>query len=62
MTGRRKMRFLVVGAGMSGILAAVRLREAGHQDVTVLGGADRRRGTRRTGAHPAPDRRATRFD
>ena len=52
MTGRRKMRFLVVGAGMSGILAAIRLREAGHEDVTVLEKADRLGGTWRENRYP----------
>ena len=30
------LRFVVIGAGMSGMLAAIKLREAGHRRVTVL--------------------------
>jgi cation diffusion facilitator CzcD-associated flavoprotein CzcO len=29
------MRFVVIGAGMAGILAAIRLRDAGYDDVVV---------------------------
>jgi cation diffusion facilitator CzcD-associated flavoprotein CzcO len=32
----RDLRFVVLGAGMSGILAAIRLREAGYDRVTIL--------------------------
>ena len=41
-----QLRFLVVGAGMSGILAAVKLRESGFDDVVVLEKADRLGGAR----------------
>ena len=48
----RKLRFLVIGAGMSGILAAIKLREAGHDDVVVLEKADRLGGTWRDNRYP----------
>lgn len=32
----RDLRFVVIGAGMSGILAGIRLREAGYDKVTIL--------------------------
>jgi len=31
----RELRFAVIGAGMAGILSAIKLREAGYTDVTV---------------------------
>ena len=48
----RKLRFLVIGAGMSGILAAIKLREAGHEDVVVLEKANRLGGTWRENRYP----------
>ena len=32
----RDLRFVVIGAGMSGILAGIRLREAGYEKVAIL--------------------------
>lgn len=32
----RKLRFVVIGAGMSGLLAGIRLRESGYDQVTIL--------------------------
>lgn len=46
-----KPRSAVIGAGMSGILAAIRLREAGH-DVVVFEKADRVGGTWRENTYP----------
>ncbi|MBM4266740.1 MAG: NAD(P)/FAD-dependent oxidoreductase [Deltaproteobacteria bacterium] len=46
------MRFVVIGAGMSGILAAIRLREAGYDDVVVYEKADRPGGTWRENTYP----------
>ena len=45
------MRFAVIGAGMSGILAAIKLREAGY-DVVVYEKADRLGGTWRENTYP----------
>ena len=46
------MRFVVIGAGMAGILAAIRLREAGYDDVVVYEKADRPGGTWRENTYP----------
>jgi cation diffusion facilitator CzcD-associated flavoprotein CzcO len=46
------MRFVVVGAGMAGVLAAIKLREAGFTDVTVYEKADRLGGTWRENTYP----------
>lgn len=46
------MRFVVIGAGMAGILAAIRLREAGYEDVVVYEKADRVGGTWRENTYP----------
>src|SRR6185369_6165118 len=49
---RTPFRFAVVGAGMAGILAAIRLREAGYDDVVVYEKADRLGGTWRENTYP----------
>ena len=46
------MRILVIGAGMSGILAAIKLREAGYQNFVVYEKADRLGGTWRDNTYP----------
>ncbi|EUA22596.1 flavin containing amine oxidoreductase family protein [Mycobacterium xenopi 4042] len=46
------MRFVIIGAGMAGILAAIKLREAGFSDVTVYEKADRLGGTWRENTYP----------
>src|SRR5262249_49897895 len=46
------LRFAVLGAGMPGILAALRLREAGYDDVVVYEKADRLGGTWRENTYP----------
>jgi len=46
------MRFVVIGAGMAGILAVIRLRRAGHDDVVVYEKADRVGGTWRENTYP----------
>jgi cation diffusion facilitator CzcD-associated flavoprotein CzcO len=51
MLERREPRFAVIGAGMSGILAAVRLKQAG-LDFTVFEKADRVGGTWRENTYP----------
>ena len=48
----RPLRFAIVGAGMAGIMAAVRLREAGLGDFTVYEKADRLGGTWRDNTYP----------
>jgi len=45
-------RFAVIGAGMSGILSAIKLREAGYEDFTVYEKADRLGGTWRENTYP----------
>lgn len=42
---RSGLRFLVIGGGMSGILSAIKLREAGHHDFAIYEKADRLGGT-----------------
>jgi cation diffusion facilitator CzcD-associated flavoprotein CzcO len=46
------VRFVVIGAGMAGVLAAIKLREAGFGDVTVYEKADRLGGTWRENTYP----------
>jgi cation diffusion facilitator CzcD-associated flavoprotein CzcO len=48
----RDLRFVVIGAGMSGMLAAIKLREAGHRHVTVLEKAHTVGGTWRENRYP----------
>ena len=50
--GAGPLRFAVVGGGMAGILAAVRLREAGFTDIVVYEKADRLGGTWRENTYP----------
>ena len=49
---RRPLRFAIVGAGMSGIQAAIKLHEAGYRDVTIYEKADRLGGTWRENTYP----------
>lgn len=49
---KKPLRFIVIGAGMSGILAAIKLREAGHEDVAVYEKAGRIGGTWRENHYP----------
>jgi cation diffusion facilitator CzcD-associated flavoprotein CzcO len=46
------LRFVVVGAGMAGLLSAIKLREAGFTDITVYEKADRLGGTWRENTYP----------
>jgi cation diffusion facilitator CzcD-associated flavoprotein CzcO len=48
----RPLRFAVIGAGMAGILSAIKLREAGYHDFTVYEKADRLGGTWRENTYP----------
>jgi cation diffusion facilitator CzcD-associated flavoprotein CzcO len=52
MTGSRPLRFAIVGAGMAGILSAIKLREAGYDDFTVYEKADSLGGTWRDNTYP----------
>jgi len=45
-------RFLIIGAGMSGILSAIKLREAGFHDLEIYEKADRLGGTWRENTYP----------
>jgi cation diffusion facilitator CzcD-associated flavoprotein CzcO len=48
----RALRFAIIGAGMSGILAAIKLREAGYHDFTLYEKAARPGGTWRENTYP----------
>jgi len=48
----RHLRFAVIGAGMAGILAAIRLREAGFDDIVVYEKGDGFGGTWRENSYP----------
>jgi len=49
---RSDLRFIVIGAGMSGILSAIKLREAGLGDFVIYEKADRLGGTWRENTYP----------
>jgi len=51
-TQRRDLRFIIIGAGMSGILAGIRLSEAGYDDWVIYEKADRLGGTWRENRYP----------
>src|SRR6266480_6029752 len=48
----RALRFAIIGAGMAGILSAIKLRENGYTDFTVYEKADRVGGTWRENTYP----------
>lgn len=48
----RQLRVAIVGAGLSGIMAAIRLRQTGHQDVVIYEKAARLGGTWRDNSYP----------
>ena len=50
-SAERKPTFAIIGAGMSGLLAAIKLREAGYE-ITVFEKADRVGGTWRENNYP----------
>lgn len=50
--GSRSLRVAIIGAGMSGILAAIRLRETGVRDISIFEKADRLGGTWRDNTYP----------
>ncbi len=49
---RRPLRFVIVGAGMAGILSAIKLQEAGYDSIVVYEKADRLGGTWRDNTYP----------
>jgi cation diffusion facilitator CzcD-associated flavoprotein CzcO len=51
-SARSDLRVVVIGAGMAGILAAIKLREAGFDDVVIYEKADRLGGTWRENTYP----------
>jgi cation diffusion facilitator CzcD-associated flavoprotein CzcO len=52
VSNHRALRFAVIGAGMAGILATIRLRELAYDDVTVFEKGDRVGGTWRENTYP----------
>lgn len=52
MTKQRDLRVIVIGAGMSGILSAIKLRERGITDLAIYEKADRLGGTWRENTYP----------
>lgn len=52
MANERQVRIAIIGAGMSGILAAIKLHEAGYDDFTIYEKADRLGGTWRENTYP----------
>ncbi len=49
---RKDLRVVVIGAGMAGILAGIKLKEAGYSDITIYEKADRIGGTWRENTYP----------
>jgi len=49
---KRELRFAIIGGGMAGLLAAIRLRETGHRQVVLYEKADRIGGTWRENTYP----------
>src|SRR5262245_26489862 len=49
---RRPLRAVIIGAGMAGILSAIKLREAGLDDVTIYEKGERVGGTWRENTYP----------
>jgi cation diffusion facilitator CzcD-associated flavoprotein CzcO len=52
MGSERPLRFVIIGAGMSGILSAIKLQEAGFEDFTLYEKAERLGGTWRENTYP----------
>lgn len=48
----RQLRIVIIGAGMAGILSAIKLREAGYDDFVIYEKADRLGGTWRENTYP----------
>ncbi len=52
MAEPRRLRFVVIGAGMAGVLSAIKLREAGHDDFTIYEKGESVGGTWRENSYP----------
>lgn len=52
MNNKNQHRYVIIGAGMAGILAAIKLREAGKHNVRIYEKADRIGGTWRDNSYP----------
>ena len=52
MSGQRDLRFAIIGAGMSGILTAIKLHEAGFTNYTIYEKTERLGGTWRENTYP----------
>jgi len=49
---KRPLRFIIIGAGLSGIMAAIKLEAAGYPDIVIYEKADRPGGTWRDNTYP----------
>jgi cation diffusion facilitator CzcD-associated flavoprotein CzcO len=49
---QRPLRFIIIGAGLSGIMAAIKLEAAGHRDITIFEKATKPGGTWRDNTYP----------
>jgi len=52
MSDQRNLRFVIIGAGMAGVLSAIKLREAGCDDWTLYEKGDCVGGTWRENTYP----------
>jgi cation diffusion facilitator CzcD-associated flavoprotein CzcO len=48
----RPLRFIIIGAGLSGVMSAIKLQQAGYNDIVVYEKADRLGGTWRDNTYP----------
>jgi len=48
----RPLRFIIIGAGLSGVMSAIKLQQAGFTDIAILEKADRLGGTWRDNTYP----------
>lgn len=51
-TAERPLRFIIIGAGLSGIMAAIKLEAAGYRDIIIYEKADKPGGTWRENTYP----------
>ncbi len=51
-TQERPLRFVIIGAGLAGIMSAIKLAEAGYRDITLFEKAERLGGTWRENTYP----------